>query len=126
MPLPKIKENIRDLDQDVRSYLNAKYEYLELQVLKKTAKTFTDLLKILSIGFFAVIVVTLLSFAIAFLIGERLESISAGFFVVAGFYLFIMLVILFFGKKIFRPGIIRLLSSEFSAFKKALFEFLKF
>lgn len=104
MPLPKIKENIRDLDQDVRSYLNAKYEYLELQVLKKTAKTFTDLLKILSIGFFAVIVVTLLSFAIAFLIGERLESISAGFFVVAGFYLFIMLVILFFGKKYFVQG----------------------
>lgn len=126
MSLPKIKENIKDLDQDVRGYLNAKYEYLELQILKKAAKTFTDLLKILSIGFFAVIVVTLLSFAVAFLIGDRLGSISAGFFVVAGFYLFIMLVILFFGKKIFRSGIIRLLSTEFSAFKKALFEFLKF
>lgn len=125
MSLLKIKDNIEDLNKDVRSYINAKFEYLELRILRKSAKETTKLILFILISFFAIIVVTLLSFAVAFLIGEKFNSVSLGFFIVAGFYLFIMLILILFGKHIFRPKVIQVISTEITNFKEVISEIFK-
>ncbi|SRR5699024_8728473 len=125
MPIPKIKENIGDLNKDVRSYIHAKYDYLELRMLKKISRIFTRLLKLFLLCFLAVVVVTLLSFAASFWIGGQIESYGGGFLIVAGFYFLIMLIILLFGKMIFRSGIIRKVSQEITRMKKVIVEIIK-
>lgn len=125
MPLPKIKENIGDLNKDIRSYINAKYDYLELRMLKKASKISIGVFKLFIICFLAVIVVTLLSFSASFWIGEKVHSYGGGFLIVAGFYLLVILIILLFGKMLFGPGIIRRLSQEFVEVRKFITEILK-
>lgn len=125
MPLPKIKENIGELNKDVRSYINAKYDYMELRLLKKISTLFTRLLKIVLLCLLAVVVGTLLSFAASFWIGGQIDSYGGGFLIVAGFYFLIMLIILIFGKLIFRSTIIRKFSREITHMKKVIAEIIK-
>lgn len=87
-----------------------------IETIKEYASKRIDLLKIeatekssLSAGLVTYFIVLLVAFAffiilfnfgIAFLIGKALDNISYGFLIVAGFYFFVMILIIVFKNKI--------------------------
>ncbi|HTN08760.1 phage holin family protein [Agriterribacter sp.] len=88
-----ISENITTLVDDAGRYIEAKTELWKLKAVDKTTEIATALiLKLLFIliGFIAVIA---LNTGIALLIGKWLGEAYYGFFIVAGFYLLLGLVV---------------------------------
>lgn len=124
MSFQKLNENIEDLNLDVKNYINAKYDYLKLKILKKTAQESSNLLKTIFISLFLLIIISLLSIGAAFWIGEELGRISFGFFIVAGFYLLIFIATLLLTKRFLMIKILNKLTRELEDIKKTMVELL--
>ncbi|HLS30244.1 MAG TPA: hypothetical protein VK021_05270 [Flavobacteriaceae bacterium] len=110
MPFSKIIEHYEELKKDLSAYIQHKLQYFVLLVLKETSTFVTRLIKIT----FGIILFCFFLFFVslggAFLIGEHLDNISYGFFIVAGVYLFLFIIVLLFGKFIFGTQVLKRLS----------------
>lgn len=121
MAFSKITEHYEELKKDLTTYLQHKFQYLVLLVLKETSKFITRFIKlvfgIILFCFFLIFV----SLGGAFLIGDYLDNIGYGFLVVAGFYLFLLIIILLFGKFIFKGQVLKKLSLKTVKIRKIKF-----
>lgn len=110
MAFSKINEHYSELKKDALSYLRFKAAYVQLLVLKKTTKFISRIIKILLGIFILCFFLFFVSIGAAILIGEYLDNVSYGFFIVAGFYLFVFILLLLFGKYFFRTQVLKSLS----------------
>lgn len=110
MPFSIVSNNFDELKNDIRSYVNTKVEFMELQALKKTTQISMRIIKIVFVLIFLLFCLLLASIGGAIYLGEYLENMSLGFFIVGGVHLLLLLIILIFGKLLFRGAIIRNLS----------------
>ncbi len=97
MAFERITDNIRWLNENVRSFAKSSAEYYKLELFNKTMKGATSLINGLVIGFFALFFVIFLSVAVAVLLSSLIGIPSIGFFIVAGFYLLLILIMKFWG-----------------------------
>lgn len=99
MAFEKLTGGIRDLKDSIQAFKYSSAEYYKLTIYKQVVKITLSIINGLLIGFLGIVALLFLSVAAAIAISNALDSPSAGFFIVAGFY--ILLIILFFviGKK---------------------------
>jgi|SRR5690625_900245 len=110
MGFSKISENFTEFKEEFQDYAKTRIDLLQLQLLKKITDFSSRLLGlILSVIIFTFFIL-FISTGAAFLLGEYLGSISYGFFIVAGFYLFVFLIMILFGKYLFRTRLIKAFS----------------
>lgn len=100
MSIFNISENFKTLSDDFQTAIDSSIEFYKLDFFGKFMKGAVSLVHLLVIGSFFLIFLLFISVALAIVIGEALESLSAGYFIVAGFYFLLFLVILIFGKPI--------------------------
>lgn len=112
-----LENHFNEANQDVRGFVEAKVSHLELKIFKKTVQLSTWIIRVVLIGFFALFFLMILSFGIAFIIGEQLGNMSYGFFIVAGIYLLVVLILLLFGRRMLSSGVVRKLSKELTDLK---------
>lgn len=97
MAFEKISDNIHRLKENMRSFAQSSAEYYKLELFNKTMKGATSLVNGLVIGFLALFFIIFLSVAVSVLLSTLLGIPSIGFFIVAGFYLLLILIMKFWG-----------------------------
>lgn len=97
--LDHLENNVDSINNDVQSYIKKSFDYYKLDFYKKTTKVMITAIRLLLISSVALLVLLFVSIAVAVLVGEAMENLSYGFFIVGGFYLLIMLLIVIFGRK---------------------------
>ncbi len=100
MAFEKLTNSIQELKDSVRSFAESNVEYYKLSLYKKVVKTATSLVTAVLIGFFVIFFLLFLSIAVAVHISAVLDQPSVGFYIVAGFYLLIIIFILVIGRKL--------------------------
>ena len=108
---------VSDYIQHISDYIEIKFERLKLKAISKAAKASSVLI---SLGLLLVIVffvVFFLSFGLASLLNDRLESNYLGFLIVSGFYLVLITIVLILFKRraiqnFFESFFIRQIESE--------------
>lgn len=99
MAFEKLANSIEELKESIQGYIHSSTEYYKLLIFKNSIKGITALILGVVLFFLLFFFIIFLSIAAAVLISEALDSPSAGFFIVAGFYLLLMILVLVFGKK---------------------------
>lgn len=106
----KLSDHIDNLSQDTKDVLEKSIAYYKLDLFKKLALSLVSggqfILKVSII----ILILFFVSLGAAFLIGNRLGSVSYGFFIIGGFYLFILIIISIFGKKILEKPVFSFLN----------------
>jgi len=103
MALEEIRENISEVDSDIRSYLENTGEYYKLKGFKIGMRTMTSFAKMLMLGSIALLALFMLSCAAAFGIGLWLENTFLGFLFVGLFYIFIGIIFYVFKDILDKP-----------------------
>ncbi len=102
-------ENISDIKDSLRLYLETKISYFGITAFEKSVKMLTALT---ANGFVILLLWMALMFfsgAGAIYLGNMLESMELGLMIVGGFYIFLSIFFFVFRKKIFSPFIISIL-----------------
>jgi ABC-type multidrug transport system fused ATPase/permease subunit len=111
MALEEIRENLAEVDSDIRSYIENTGEYYKLQGFKIGMRSITSFAKMLMLGSIALLVLFMLSFAAAYGIGLWLDNTFLGFLFVGLFY--ILMGIIFY---LYRNLLDRLMLRKFSEY----------
>ncbi|WP_299111287.1 hypothetical protein [uncultured Winogradskyella sp.] len=112
MAFDQFKETIKEVDVDARSYLKYSESYLELKVFKILMRLVTSFFQTALVGSLLLLALFVLSIAIAYVIGQTLESTWLGFVIVSVFLMLLALLSYKFRKKLNKP-IIRFFSSHY-------------
>ncbi len=111
MALEEIRENLAEVDSDIRSYIENTGEYYKLQGFKIGMRSITSFAKMLMLGSIALLALFMLSFAAAYGIGLWLDNTFLGFLFVGLFY--ILMGIIFY---LYRNLLDRLMLRKFSEY----------
>lgn len=108
-----IFENISELKDNLRQYLETRISYFGISAFEKAVKILTAIISRVFVSLLLVIALIFLSAAVAIYLGSILESTELGLLIVGGIYLLLGIVFYAFRKKIFSPIIIRSLVDVF-------------
>ena len=108
-----IFENISELKDNLRQYLETRISYYGISAFEKAVKILTAITSRVFVSLLLVIALVFLSAAVAIYLGSILESTELGLLIVGGIYLLLGIVFYAFRKKIFSPIIIRSLADVF-------------
>jgi hypothetical protein len=107
-----ISENISALLTDTGKYIEAKTELWKLKAADKTTEVAASLASQLVLMCIVFMVLILLSIALSILIGKWLGEIYYGFFIIAGFYALIGLIIYSSRSKIIKTPLYNLIINK--------------
>lgn len=113
MAFQKLSNSLNELNQNLQAFANTNSEYYKLKFFKQAMSGAISLVWALILGAIIVIAFFILSFAVAIAIGEAIGSPSGGYFIVAGFYILLFVLILIFGKKPIEKIMLRTFSRTF-------------
>ena len=82
----------------LKNYIEKRFQLIKLELVGVFANMASGLVSSFIILVFLLFILLMLSFSLAYWFSETLDSFSLGFVVVAGIYLLIFLLYIFFGK----------------------------
>jgi len=97
MALEELKDNVEDIQENAKAYVESSIAYYKLWGFKVAMKSTTLILKFTLIAICLMIVLLFLSVAAALAFGKMMDSYVVGFLLVAGIY-FILAMLLFLVK----------------------------
>ena len=103
MAFENLKENIADIDSNIRDYVGSNVEYYHLKSFKVLMKSITSLTKILLLGAVILVTILMLSFAASYGIGHALGNTYYGFLVVGLFFVVMCLLVYLLRNKLDKP-----------------------
>jgi uncharacterized membrane protein (UPF0182 family) len=110
------KVKIEEVTDNLKEYINTRYEILLLKAGEKTANIASQLSVAILLLFSFILFIIFLSMGAGYYVSDLLHSTYAGFMIVAGFYLLLIIVVLLVRKgmimKPMRNKIIRELFKE--------------
>jgi hypothetical protein len=109
----KITDNVEDVQENLESYIKTTIDYHTLNIYKKTTKTLVSVLRLSLLGGVALLFLFFVSFGAAYLIGENIGNIGNGFFIVAGFYILVFILVVIFGKRQLEKFVLKSTSKTF-------------
>jgi hypothetical protein len=113
MAFEELKENGEYIQEQVQDYIENNLEYYKLRSFKMAMKSTTTILKLSLVSLCVGMVVFFCSIAIAFAIGNYLDSYPYGFLIVGGGYLFFTIILFFMRDKIVEGPILEKFSEIF-------------
>jgi hypothetical protein len=103
------KKDLELLFEKAADYIETKFNLLKLQAVDKTADVVSSLVCILVIVLIFSVVFFILNIGLALWIGSLLSKAYYGFFIIAGFYIIVGLIIYFIRSKFLKAGISNLI-----------------
>ena len=113
MPLEELKDNVEDIQENAKAYIESSIAYYKLWGFKVAMKSTTLALKFFLIAICLVIVLLFISVAGALAIGKLLDSYVYGFLIVAAVYLVLALLLFLVKDKIVEGPILEKFSEIF-------------
>ncbi len=89
----KKKENLKDVQNQTRDFVESNLEYYKLWVFKVVTQSVSSILKVVLIGVFLLMVMVFFSVAGALAIGYALDNFVYGFLIVGGIYLILSIIV---------------------------------
>jgi uncharacterized membrane protein (DUF485 family) len=86
-------DSIKTLIDKSKDYLDTKIELTKLKTIDKSADILSTVVVTVSMIFVSFLLILFISLAVALLLGKMLGAYHYGFFIIAGFYAIILLVI---------------------------------
>ncbi|MGB5942560.1 MAG: phage holin family protein [Leeuwenhoekiella sp.] len=112
MSIFNIKENVGTISDDFRAYLESTKEYYKLTLLKKSAKSTVNAIYFFLVGLLFLILLMFASVGVAIDLGDALGNPGVGFYIVAGFYFILLLIVLAVARKVLTKVIIKAFSNK--------------
>jgi len=81
------------LFEKIESYAKTNFDLFKLKTINKSADVLSTIVTKIAVVIIVLLIVFFFSVGLAFWIGECLEKISYGFFIVAGFYALVALIV---------------------------------
>ncbi|TYP76909.1 phage holin family protein [Aquimarina intermedia] len=106
MAFENLTDNVKEIDKNVRSYVETSIEYYKLDLFKKTMKSTISLANTLVMGSLLMLILIFLSVGASIWIGQAINHLPAGYFIVAGFYAIVMALLAIFGKSYFKKRLL--------------------
>ncbi|SDG95141.1 hypothetical protein [Psychroflexus sediminis] len=107
--------HFENFTQDTQEAINHSLDYYKLDLLKKTALSLvTGGQLIIKVGIL-ILVLFFVSIGFAFLIGNKLDHVSYGFFIVGGIYIVFLIFVSIFGKKLLEQPVLSFLNKILSS-----------
>jgi uncharacterized membrane protein YqjE len=99
------QSRLESLARNVIEYLDIRLEILQLNVTERGLSAITTLVSGLLLTLFGSIILVFASIGIAILIGQSLESPAVGFFIMAVFFIILMVLAVIFARNYIRTYI---------------------
>ena len=112
-PQPDFFTETKNLFQ---SYLGDRFTLVKLQVIEKLSVTAAAIVSGVLLAVFGLFFLIFVSVTLGFLFSHWLDSYAAGFGIVAGIYLLLILMVVLFGKRLFGDAVTQKIIQGF--FKK--------
>ncbi|MBQ6062875.1 MAG: phage holin family protein [Prevotella sp.] len=103
-------ETIGQLAEVLKHYVGLQKEYVKLDVIEKVVRLITVLTLSLIFAFLVMLMLIYLSFAAAYALTPHVGAVAA-FSLIAGFYLFILVLFFIFRKRWIEKPLVRFLAS---------------
>lgn len=113
MALEELKDNVEDIQENAKAYLESSISYYKLWGFKVAMKSTTLILKFTLIAICLMIVLLFMSVAAALAIGKLMDSYVVGFLIVAGIYFVLALLLFMIKDKIVEGPILEKFSEIF-------------
>ena len=113
MALEELKENVEDIQENTKAYLESSIAYYKLWGFKVAMKSTTLIFKFTLIAICLMFVMLFISVAGAFAIGKALESNVLGFLAIAAIYLILVFLLFLVKDKIVEGPILEKFSEIF-------------
>ena len=113
MSIFNISQKINALTKDIQAYMQSSAEYYKLDIFSKLMKGAVSLVNLLVIGSIFLVFLLFISVAVAINIGEAMASISTGYYIVAGFYFVVLMLLIIFGKPLISKIVLQKYSKIF-------------
>ena len=113
MAFNELKENIEDIQESTKAYIDSSVAYYKLWGFKVAMKSTTLIIKFVVIALFLLIFLLFVSIAGSLALGEFLGSTAIGFLIVAGIYLILAILLFFVREKIVEGPILERFSEIF-------------
>jgi hypothetical protein len=108
-----LQDKAKDLISHTGDYLETFYRLSILKFTQKATNVASAVIATVAICTLGVLVVLFGSFGLAWWLGDLIESRAGGFFIVAGFYLLVVLCIVLMRKKIVFPYLRNMIIRKF-------------
>jgi len=110
----KSNAEVKAVFEAVKEYILLRKKHALFIMVDKVSHTISGAIGILIAGIFAILSLLFFSVAIGFLLADKMDSnFYAGFFIVAGFYLLITLIVFFARKNILEKPLLDMLIRHF-------------
>ncbi|MFN2260962.1 MAG: hypothetical protein ABR595_02710 [Psychroflexus sp.] len=113
-------QHFENLSDDTKKYLKSLLAYYKLDLLKKSALALATAGNLFIRTAVLLLILLFISIGLAFLIGEEIQSIAGGFFMIGGFYILILIITLVTGKKLVEKPVLVLLNKILNVNDKIL------
>lgn len=100
-----LKEKTADLADHVEDLATTFYKLTVVKITQKATNVASNLLLVLSIAIFGFFIILFAGIALAFWVGDLVDSRAGGFLITAGFFGIVLLIIAAIRKKIVFPYI---------------------
>ena len=113
MAFDELKENVEDIQENTKAYLESSMAYYKLWGFKVAMKSTTLMVKFFLISICMLIVLLFISVAGALAIGKLVDSYVFGFLIVAGIYLVLALLLFLVKDKVIEGPVLEKFSEIF-------------
>jgi len=98
-----LKTHVESLVGHVTDYAETKFDLTLLKTTDKLASTLSSATSAIIVGVLAFFVFLFASLGTAWWLGQELNNAAEGYFIVAGFFVFITLIAFLFRRMLFKP-----------------------
>jgi len=102
----EVREKIEDSLEHIGAYIQTRLDLVLLNISDKVANSASVAIALFLLWSLSSFILIFLSLGLAWWIGQEMNSMPAGFFIVAGIYLLLTIIIYVVAKKIIRPTLI--------------------
>lgn len=106
------KYSLDNTAEHLKQYAEARWNLIRLDMTDKISSTVSSLTSVILIGLLSLFILLFLSIGVAWWIGQQNGNPSMGFFIVAGIYLFIVLILYFLRERLIKLPIVNLLINK--------------
>lgn len=105
-------KNLEAIVNNTVDLVETKTEIWKLKAVEKISETVSSLISIIAIVLLAGVAIIILSFGVAYWIGNELGNVYYGFFIVAGFYALVGVILYFLRRKLIKTPLSNLIINK--------------
>ncbi|WP_313980668.1 phage holin family protein [Xanthocytophaga flavus] len=102
-----VKDKLEDSMEHIEAYVQTRFELVLLNTSDKIAHLITDIVLLFIVGIVSLCIALFVGIGLAWWIGDRLQNMPAGFFIVSGIYILLGIILYIVSKKTIKTTFVK-------------------